>query len=365
MKTSLASFASEVRGCSSLAAERSLVREELLRLRQLLHQPQQQVLQQQQKVAQALWRLVYIHCIGYSVSFGQPVALLLLQHSNKFSVKLAAYTALSFLPLDIPQQQQQHHHKHFQQHGWRSQWRAAVKVDLLSAAPWLQCLALQHLWAVCTPESASEAAEGLLPAVQSLANPAARNLDCCRQRAYVALLSLHASSPVLQHQQQQQQDVWVYRLTQSLMIERDADTVLSLSHLLLGLLRRHRSSEGSKEAAVASGNDSAGGWAAVRSSVLHCLARLLWDGQQQQQPQQLQMQQPQQQGLPAPFLVLRLLQLLQLLPPPAVAAEQQTANQTLRLCFDRLAQACIVRKPQALNLGKNQSFTDITPAADS
>ncbi|KAL8271496.1 hypothetical protein Esti_004531 [Eimeria stiedai] len=356
MKTSVASLAAELRGCVGLAAERALVRDELLRLRQLLHQPQKQLLQHQSKTAQALWRLVYIHCMGYSVDFGQPAALLLLQQSNRLAVKLAAYTALSVLPLDPPRQQQQHRQqqqRQQQQQGWRLPWRLAIKVDLLSAVPALQCLALQHLWAVCTPESAAtaEAAEDLLPAVQSLANPASRSPDACRQRAYVALLSLQASSHALQQQQQQQQDVWVYRLTQSLMIERDVDTVLCLSHLLLALLQRQRGSSSSsgRAAQPQRGVDSLGGWAAVRSSLLHCLARLLWDSQQQQQQQQqqLQLQQQQQQGLPAPFLVLRLLQLMQLLPPSPAHPERETTNQTLRLCFDRLAQACIVNSAAA------------------
>ncbi|OEH75210.1 hypothetical protein cyc_00058 [Cyclospora cayetanensis] len=199
------------------------------------------------------------------------------------------------------------------QPGWWMQLRNALKADLRSGMPVLQCLALQHVGVACLSrsprgaEAAATTADELLPLVNGLANPAGRSPPCCRQRAYAALLCLYKASPRQQKEHQQQEGVWIYRLTQCLMIEQDSDALLGLSHLLMELLlrkrcaRSDRSSHGKKQSVHSPRaiDDATGGWEA----------------------------------------------LLQLLPAPTAAAEIQTANQTLRLCFDRIAQAGTLNRP--------------------
>ncbi|XP_026194299.1 uncharacterized protein LOC113147559 [Cyclospora cayetanensis] len=400
MKTDLTSFAVEVCSCTSLGAERAAISDKMQHTRLVLH-----LNRPPHKKAKYLWRMVYAHCMGYTLDFGQTAALVLLQSCTKPSVRLIAYISLSYLALDAadqpvqpafpqrppppPQQRSlapldtalamdegaqasqdlQRRHVPTEQElqpGWWMQLRNALKADLRSGMPVLQCLALQHVGVACLSrsprgaEAAATTADELLPLVNGLANPAGRSPPCCRQRAYAALLCLYKASPRQQKEHQQQEGVWIYRLTQCLMIEQDSDALLGLSHLLMELLlrkrcaRSDRSTHGKKQSVHSPRaiDDATGGWEAVRSSVLHCLSRLLWGGGSRQQQQQQEQQQhshnelPQeQQEIQAPFLVLRLMQLLQLLPAPTAAAEIQTANQTLRLCFDRIAQAGTLNRP--------------------
>lgn len=362
MKTGLSSFAANFNACKSIADQRALARTELLRARQLL----QQIFQAQQKsrdspeqllqrlptrkIAKVLWRLVFLHTLGYDASFGFAAAAFLL-HSGSGFAKLAAYSALSVFPSPLvlnerPSEQPQSQQRQLLQQSL-SQCLSAVKLDLLSADPVVQGLALQHVWSLCSPQNSRE----LFLAIQTTANPASRSCASSRQRAYVALLRLQSLCP-----QALSTEVWANRLTQSLMIEKQPDVVLALSHLLLGLLqqRRRRSPSaagrrsgegGAIEKETAEQRDASDcSWEAVRSSLLHCLARVLWG--EDERPQA---------APPHGFLLIRLLQLLQALPPPASPSETQTANQTLRLCFERLLQASVVSPSLSLSLSRHKA----------
>ena len=231
-----------------------------------------------------VWKLVYIHMLGYDVDFGHMEIISLLT-STKFSEKLVGYVATTLLTRASDD--------HF------TLVINSIKNDLLSKSPAAQCLALACVSNMGTTVLAVECAEEVKRILVSVDTQ-----PIVRKKASLCLLRFYRTNPT-----GLSADEWCPRIS-TLLESKEIGVVLSTMSLLLGLASRQ------PEAYVS-----------LVPHVIHTLSRLAVN--RQCSPDYLYY------TTPCPWLQVKLLKFLQYYPPPAERALSERLNEVLRKVLSR------------------------------
>ncbi|PFH33793.1 hypothetical protein BESB_080090 [Besnoitia besnoiti] len=263
-------FLADVRSCPSSTHERARVLQELAKVRQRFMHPKKPLTGYEKK--KCLTKLLYVHLLGYPVDFGHAEALSLLS-SPHYSERAAAYLFCSLLLVDSET-------AGLALAELRRLCWTSIKKDISSQNEDFAALALD-----CASHATDrKAAADLFPQMQALANPSSSAPPLLRQKAYSCMLLFFRLEPSLMPC-----GVWAPRLGQALLFEQDVAVLLALTNLIVFAVSRTQSLHRWQQQ--------------LQLSVINTLARII----SRDVPHAFVYH-----GAPAPWLAVRLLQLLQL-----------------------------------------------------
>ncbi|KFG61129.1 adaptin n terminal region domain-containing protein, partial [Toxoplasma gondii RUB] len=262
-------FIQDVRNAPSSSREQARVLQELSKIRQRFAHPKKPLTGYEKK--KCLTKLLYIHLLGYPVDIGHAEAISLLS-SPHYSERSAAFLFCSLLLVDS-------HTASRDLPDLRSLCCSSIKKELSLQHEDFAALALDCASYISDPDAAAE----LFPLMQATANPSSSASPLIRQKAYSCMLVFFRLRPSLLPC-----EVWASRLGQALLFEQDLSCLLSLVnlifHAVLQTSQLHRWQQ------------------QLQLSAINILARIL----SRDVPENLFYR-----GIPAPWLAVRLLQLLQ------------------------------------------------------
>ncbi|CBZ50059.1 hypothetical protein NCLIV_005350 [Neospora caninum Liverpool] len=262
-------FIQDVRSSPSSSREQARVLQELAKIRQRFAHPKKPLTGYEKK--KCLTKLLYIHLLGYPVDIGHAEAISLLS-SPHYSERAAAYLFCSLLLVDsytagrdLPE--------------LRGLCCSSIKKDLSLQHEDFAALALDCASYISDADAAAE----LFPQMQAIANPSSSASALIRQKAYSCMLVFFRLRPSLLPC-----DVWASRLGQALLFEQDLSCLLSLVNLIFYAVLRTKQLHRWQQQ--------------LQLSAINILARIL----SKDVPEPFFYH-----GTPAPWLAVRLLQLLQ------------------------------------------------------
>ncbi|GBF98152.1 AP-2 complex subunit alpha-like [Raphidocelis subcapitata] len=277
-------FISDIRACSNREAESKRVDKELAKIRAKFGDEKKALTAYDRK--KYVWKLLYIYMLGYDVEFGHKQACDLIP-AAKYSEKQVGYMACSilmnerdeFLRLSIN----------------------AIHSDLTSRNEAFQCLALTFVANIAGPEMAEALTPDVVKLVQAgSARPIVRKkaalclLRLLRKTAPdAALVPAEAYAPV----------------ACALLEERDIGVLLAGATLLLGIMARF----------------GPAGYEAAGPRALRVLERLV--ALRDVTPDYTYY------GIASPWLQVKCLRVLQVLPPPDSPAQQRALREVLQAIF--------------------------------
>ncbi|KEP63123.1 UNVERIFIED_CONTAM: adaptin n terminal region domain-containing protein [Hammondia hammondi] len=262
-------FIQDVRNAPSSSREQARVLQELSKIRQRFAHPKKPLTGYEKK--KCLTKLLYIHLLGYPVDIGHAEAISLLS-SPHYSERSAAFLFCSLLLVDS-------HTAGRNLPELRSLCCSSIKKELSLQQEDFAALALDCASYISDPDAAAE----LFPLMQATANPSSSASPLIRQKAYSCMLVFFRLRPSLLPC-----EVWASRLGQALLFEQDLSCLLSLVSLIFhAVLRTSQLHRWQQQ---------------LQLSAINILARIL----SRDVPESLFYR-----GIPAPWLTVRLLQLLQ------------------------------------------------------
>lgn len=220
-----------------------------------------------------VWKLIYIYMLGHNIEFGHMEAIVLVS-SASYHEKKAGYIACSLMLLDQPE--------------ILSLITNILKKDLSNHAqePYVTALALNAIANI----GSAEYAQNLFSDIARLAGDTSA-VDFVRRRAYIAMLRLFRREPKIVSLPS-----FVPRIIQAWEQESEIGVLISLAAFMVGVL------EG--------GNIQA--WQGIYEPVVECLHRVLSVGGQVAVFLYYR--------VPCPWLLVKLLRILQFFPPPQDAS---------------------------------------------
>eukprot|EP00922_Rhytidocystis_sp_ex-Travisia-forbesii_P037155 GHVS01055374.1.p1 GENE.GHVS01055374.1~~GHVS01055374.1.p1 ORF type:complete len:1005 (+),score=119.86 GHVS01055374.1:139-3153(+) len=274
-------FVADIRSCPTKEAESKRVTKELAKIRQKISSAPTGSRGRGGGIGSGLsgydrkkymWKLVYSYTLGYSVDIAHMEIIHLLS-STKYSEKNAGYIACSILLTGGDNQQ-----------GKQEVLRLIVnllKSELIHPNELYAALALNCIANVGTQDMS----ENLMTDIGRMVNPAAGVKAYIRRKAYMCMLKLYRHD-----RDGLPPEPWNKRLAMALQNERDIGCLTSLVSLLIGILENSDSSQ----------------WANLQSDAIACLSRIMSGDVP---PSYIYY------AVPAPWLQVKLLRLLQFFPP--------------------------------------------------
>eukprot|EP01071_Lankesteria_metandrocarpae_P009103 Lankesteria_metandrocarpae@DN5135_c1_g1_i1.p1 len=280
----LHNFVAALRSCASKEAEQKKVNEELAKIRKKFTLPG--ALSANDRI-KYVWKLTYVHMLGYEVDFG-GIEIVNLISSVKYSEKVTGYIACSLLLSGVEDVERL--------------MINSLRTDLNGQNVYRASLALQ-----CIANMASgEIAENVVKDVQRLANVSNSGVPAAiRKKAYLAMLRIVRVNPSLVPA-----DVWAPRFAKSLTKETDIGCATSLASLILGQVERSKTH-----------------WAITIPPAIQLLQKVAWGDMPAEYCYF---------SVPAPWLQIKLLRLLQFFSPPQDAGVFDKLMDILKRGVDRL-----------------------------
>ncbi|CEM38603.1 unnamed protein product [Vitrella brassicaformis CCMP3155] len=202
-------FVADIRNCPNKEAEQKRVDKELAKIRQKFTNSKSLSGYDRKKY---IWKLLYAFMLGYDIDFGHMEAVNLVS-SNKYSEKNAGYLACSLLLSENSE--------------ILRLITNMVKNDILHGNEHQTALALN----TCANLGGEEFSENLFSDIAKLITPGASRPSYIRRKAYVCLLRLYRRD-----YDTIQPDTWAARLGQALQSEKDTGVLTSMCSLILGVL---------------------------------------------------------------------------------------------------------------------------------
>eukprot|EP00300_Choanocystis_sp_HF-7_P009109 c16267_g1_i5.p1 GENE.c16267_g1_i5~~c16267_g1_i5.p1 ORF type:complete len:976 (+),score=271.16 c16267_g1_i5:55-2982(+) len=292
-------FISDIRQCQSKEAEQRRVDKELANVRQKFIGNASLNGYQKKKY---VWKLLYIHMLGYEVDFGHMEAINLIT-SNRFSEKNVGYLACTLLL--------------HEEHELLALLINSMRSDILSQNEHFQTLALSCI----TNIGSKEFAEALAPLVMELLTPSSQNRSTkhvVKKRACLCLLRLYRKVPEILTAGE-----WAERMV-ALLDERNMGLLTSAMGLLLGILARNPI-----------------GYEEAYPKICRLLTKYVV---QKDYPTEYTYY-----NLPSPWLQVKLLRALQYFPPPEDRQLREVLHKVLQLILNNSDMQKNVNKNNAIH----------------
>eukprot|EP00397_Hematodinium_sp_SG-2012_P002517 GEMP01002524.1.p1 GENE.GEMP01002524.1~~GEMP01002524.1.p1 ORF type:complete len:950 (+),score=180.35 GEMP01002524.1:203-3052(+) len=278
----LMSFIADIRYCASKEAEERRVEKELAKIRAKFSSGNAASLSGYDK-KKYVWKLLYCYMLGYQIDFGHIMAVNLCSRP-KYSEKNAGYLACSLLLME--------------NHEILRLIVNIAKQDIQNENDHIVALALNTVANI----GGQEFTENLFQDIEKLLLPTSTSSAYVQRKACVCLLRLFrkdAESIVA--------SVWTKRLSTILTESTDIGLLLSCAGLIIGILEQ--------------GEQSITEWVPLVSATVRCLTNVV----QENKPSHVYY------TIPAPWLQIKLLRILQFFPP------SEYDGQSLRQCNDLLS----------------------------